>query len=265
MGCPYLQLWIQKTEDLSVFDFAMVDFACSLLIDPRSMHNQSVEAHAKTGLPKCPFVDGPRWLLQNQREKVTELASAALAKFLENQRQFPAIVAECRQWFNGGFFFSPKGRKLMDPGYCSFLSACVIFNSPFLDLSTVFYDLFMIFNIFGTTIFPTSCHTCGRAGPSPAAGSSAVSSAQWDSLVSLEILWAIRAEILTYFFSMILLRNNLGQTIFFPSFDLVSRWSAVISPWFHHHPAKSADDWAEFCTPASSSTPSAPRRWDGNL
>ena len=60
MGCPYLQLWIQKTEDLSVFDFAMVDFACSLLIDPRSMHNQSVEAHAKTGLPKCPFVDGPR-------------------------------------------------------------------------------------------------------------------------------------------------------------------------------------------------------------
>ena len=28
----------KKTEDLSVFDFAMVDFACSLLIDPRSMH-----------------------------------------------------------------------------------------------------------------------------------------------------------------------------------------------------------------------------------
>ena len=29
------------------------------------------------------------------------------------------------------------------------------------------------------------------------------------------------------------------------------------------HPAKSADDWAEFCTPATSSTPSAPRRWAG--
>jgi hypothetical protein len=34
------------------------------------------------------------------------------------------------EFFSTESFFLPKGRKLMDPGYCSFLSACVIFSTP---------------------------------------------------------------------------------------------------------------------------------------
>lgn len=98
-----------RTCQFSILQWWISHVHCSLIRD-QCIH-QPIEAHAKTGLPKCPFVDGPRWLLQNQREKVTELASAALAKFLENQHQFPAIVAKCRQWFNGVVFLSRRAES----------------------------------------------------------------------------------------------------------------------------------------------------------